>query len=88
MIDIMYITSKPVLNVVEESTKFSAARFLSSLSTKEIWEALLRCWVATYTGLPNRILVDQVRSFGKSEPLFYLSNSSNVAIEATGTEAH
>ena len=34
MMDIMYINSLPVLHIVEESTRFSAAHLLPSMSTK------------------------------------------------------
>ena len=43
MMDIMYIDRKPVLHIVDEATKFSAARFLSTVSTESIWSAILGC---------------------------------------------
>ena len=33
-IDVMYINSKPALHVIDEATRFSAARFLRDISTK------------------------------------------------------
>lgn len=32
-----------------------------------IWDALLRFWTTIYTGMLNRILVDQGSALGKSE---------------------
>ena len=39
---IMYIDGEPVFYIVYEHIKLSAASFLPSVSTKEIWEALLK----------------------------------------------
>ncbi len=78
MMDIMYIDSMPVLHIVDEATRFSAAQFLANIGTKAIWDALLRCWATVYTGLPNRILVDQGSQLGKSEPFISLARRSNV----------
>ena len=40
LVDVMYLDSKPVLQVVDSATAFNGARFLPSLSTKDTWEAL------------------------------------------------
>lgn len=66
LIDIMYLGNDPVLHIVDEGTRFSAATFLSSCSSEVIWKSLLKCWATIYTGLPNRILVDQGSELGKS----------------------
>ena len=86
LLDIMYLEGKPVLHIVDEATRFSAARFLSDVSTKTIWRAILECWGTIYTGLPNRMLVDQGSAFGK---LFISMGAiSDVQVERTGIEAH
>lgn len=41
-----------------------------------------------YKNVSNRILFDQSSAFDKSEPFVYLTNRSNVSIEATVTEAN
>ena len=33
LIDIMYLDSKPVIHIVDEGARFSAARFLGNVST-------------------------------------------------------
>ena len=63
MMDIMILDGEPVLHIVDEATKFSAARFLPNTETKTIWNILLSCWASIYTGLPNKILVDQGSNF-------------------------
>ena len=88
MMDIMYIESMPILHIVDESTRFFAARFLPNVSTKAIWDTLLSCWASIYTGLPNRILVDQGSNVGKSEPFISLAARANVEVQGTGIEAH
>eukprot|EP00171_Calliarthron_tuberculosum_P005792 IDg5792t1 len=42
ILDIMYIDSHPVLHIVDEGTRFSAARFLPSIDVEAIWDTLLR----------------------------------------------
>ena len=51
-INIMYLDGKPALHIVDEATRFSAARFLSKISTDAVWEALILCWSSVYAGLP------------------------------------
>ena len=86
MLDVMYVDGKPVLHIVDEITKFRAAKFLPDVSTKNIWRTLLEIWVMIYTGLPNRMIVDQGSAFGG---LFVdLAALGNVEVERTGVEAH
>ena len=62
----MYIDGKPVLHLVDDSTRFSAARLLSSVSTESTWEANFICWATVYTGLPHTFMVDQGSEFQKT----------------------
>ena len=59
LMDIMYINGDPILHIVDEGTHFSAEKILPAVSTDSVWQALLKCWGAIYTGLPNRALLDQ-----------------------------
>lgn len=86
LMDIMYIDNRPILHIVDASTHFSAARFLPNVSVKTIWSVLVDCWFCIYTGLPNRILVDQGTSFGES--FVQLARASDVQVNKTGIEAH
>lgn len=67
IMDIMYLDGKPVLHVVDEGTRFFAARFPDDASTQTIWETFLECRASMYSGLPHTILVDRGYSFG---PIF------------------
>ena len=85
-IDIMYLDGKPVLHIVDEATRFSAARFLTRVSTDSVWEALIMCWSSVYTGLPHNIMVDEGSQFRK---LFAeLSVLHEVNLEKSGVQSH
>ena len=88
--DIMYLDSKPkskpVLHIVDEGTKFSAAVILPDISTSTVWETILTCWANIYTGLPNRVLVDQGTNFGNT--FVQIAFIADVDANETGIEAH
>ncbi len=67
LVDVMYLDSKPVLQVVDSATAFNGARFLPSLSTKDTWEALRMLWIDTYQGPPVIITHDAGTNFASSE---------------------
>lgn len=69
-----------------EGTRFSAARFLEDESTGTIWNTLMECWVTIYTGLLNRILVDQGSNLGPS--FVHMAHPQGVDPELTGIESH
>ena len=82
MVDVMKIDGKKVLHVVDEGTRFSAARFLDDESTVTVWKTLIECWVAIYTGLPNRIIVDQGSNFGPT--FIHMAHHRGLDVEQTG----
>ena len=82
----MYLEGKPVLHIVDEGTRFSAARFVSDVSTMTIWKTILTCSATIYTGLPRKILVDQGSQFG--DLFISLGAVSNVEARRTGIESH
>ena len=86
LLDIVTIDSKPVLHIVDEGTRFSAAKFVPDVSTKTLWSTILECWAMIYTRLPNRMLVDQGSYSG--ETFATLGALSNVDVKDTGVEAH
>lgn len=43
IIDVMYLSGKPVLQVVDFSTSFQAARFLKDMSARNAWDTLRLC---------------------------------------------
>lgn len=88
--DIFYITIKKckysILHIIDEGTHFSAATKLKNMETSTVWNALIKCWTSIYTGLPNRIIVDQGSNFG--EPFIRLASLDGIQVERTGIEAH
>ena len=86
LIDIMYLDGKPLLHIVDEGTRFSAARFLSNVSTMNVWQTILDCWATLYTGLPRKILVDQGSQFG--DLFISMAAASRVEVQRTGIESH
>lgn len=84
--DIMYLEHKPVLHVVDAATRFSAARFLSDVSTTSVWAAFVECWASVYVGLPNRIRVDRGSCFGDN--FYTIAIGANIDVARSGIEAH
>ena len=64
-IDVTYLDGKPVLHIVDEATRFSAARLLPKMSTDAIWDSIVLCWSSVCTGLPDNIMVDEGSQFRK-----------------------
>lgn len=71
---------------MDETTRFSAARFLPGASTKQIYEKFVECWFLIYTELPNRIRVGQESFLGKA--FFRFERFCNVNVSQTGFESH
>lgn len=84
--DIMYIDGRALLTVVEEGTKFSTSRLLDDVTTKKIWTTLIECRASIYTGLPNRIRVNQGTNLGSA--FVRMAELHGVDIEYTGIESH
>ena len=87
MMNIIYFDHSPVLLIVDQQTKFSAAAFLSSAKTKDIWSTFLKCSSTIYTGLPSTMMVDQGSALGRSLVFASLADESDVILETYGTEA-
>ena len=84
--DVMYLDGKPVLHIVDEATRFSAARFLPRMSTDAIWDSIVLCRPRVYTGLPDKIMVDEGSQFHKI--FAELASLHDFYIEKSGVEAH
>ncbi|KHJ30399.1 hypothetical protein EV44_g3633 [Erysiphe necator] len=77
-IDVMYIDGSPVLHVVDEATRFQAAKWLKNMSSQHIWEALRMCWIDVYLGPRDIINHDAGTNFTSHE---FLQNAQALAIE-------
>jgi hypothetical protein len=67
IIDIVQISGKNVLHVIDADTSFQAATFLKSLSARDTWDALCKCWINTYQGPPDYIVHDPGTNFASEE---------------------
>ncbi len=63
----MYIDGDPILHVINEATRFQAARWLNNMSTKPTWDTLRLYWIDVYIGTPDLITHDAVTNFVSKE---------------------
>ncbi|KAI1002730.1 hypothetical protein K3495_g5472 [Podosphaera aphanis] len=67
IVDVMYLSNRPVLHVVDVATAFQAGKFLPSLSAKETWEVLRFLWIDTYQGPSDIVTHDAGTNFASHE---------------------
>jgi len=87
IVDVMYLSGKPVLQVVDFSTSFQAARFLKDMSARNAWDTLQLCWIDVYLGPPDQIVHDVGKNFSSAE---FRQQTKAMAIEVkeVPVEAH
>lgn len=66
-IDIMYIDNSPILHIVDEATRFQAARWLQNMTSQHVWNTLRTCWIDSYLGPPDIITHDAGTNFTSQE---------------------
>lgn len=66
--------------------QLSAACYLPTVSTNDVWQTFVQGWASIYTGLPNRILTDQGSQFG--DRFIQSARLAGVGVTRTGIEAH
>jgi hypothetical protein len=87
VIDVVRLGNRNVLHVIDADTSFQAATFLSSLSARDTWNALCRCWIYTYTGPPDHIVHDPGTNFA-SEEFRNSAKIMGISCEEMPVEAH
>ena len=87
IVDIMFIDNAPILHIVDESTRFQAARWLTSMTAKHTWNALRMCWIDVYLGPPDFICHDAGKNFVSKE-FRQLASSMAITTKAAPVEAH
>lgn len=87
IVDIMYIDNSPVLHIVDESTRYQAARWLRDVSAKHTWDTLRLCWIDVYLGPPDYILHDAGKNFVSRE-FRQLASSVAITTKSVPVEAH
>jgi hypothetical protein len=78
VVDVLYLSEKLVLQVVDVTTSFQAVHFLPDMSAKTTWETLRLCWVDIYLGLPDQLVYDASKNFSLQEFQLY---TKTIAIE-------
>ena len=74
------IQGKSVLHMVDLATHFSAASFLKSQSSSEVWKTRQSLWNLVYIGPPDHLSVDQGSN--------YISREMRANLEAAGVTLH
>lgn len=87
VVDIFYLSSKPVLHIIDEATSFQAGQFLQDLQAKTVWAALRKSWIDTYQGPPDGIRTDAGTSF-KSAEFRENATAYGIQLKAVPVEAH
>ncbi|KAI0991809.1 hypothetical protein K3495_g16378, partial [Podosphaera aphanis] len=83
----MYLDGKPALQVVDASTSFGAARFLTDMSSSTVWDTLRCCWIDTYQGPPDQIIHDAGSNFASKE-FRQLSRTMAISTKEVPVESH
>lgn len=88
-LDIMYIDNKTLLNVLDETNRFQAARWLPNSGSIKVSNALRACWIDAYPEPPDIINHDAGTSYISSEfqhyPLFLELKTKEVPVEAANS---
>jgi hypothetical protein len=87
IVDVFWIENKPIIHVVDEATRYQAARWLENSSSKHTWDVLRMCWIDVYVGPPDLIVHDQGKDFASRE-FKQLANSVGTDLKAVPVEAH
>ena len=86
-VDIMYIDSSLILHVVDEATRFQAARWLRNVSAKHTWDTLRLCWIDVYLGPPDYVRHDAGKNFVSKE-FRQFASSMAITTKSVPVEAH
>ena len=87
IVDVMYITGSPLLHVVDEATRFQAARWLPNISAQATWNALRLCWIDVYIGPPDLLIHDAGTNFTGRE-FQQCATSMAISTKCVPVEAH
>ena len=87
IVDIMYIDNSPILHIVDEATRFQAAKWLSNISAKHTWDILRLCWIDVYIGPPDYIIHDAGKNFISREFRQYAASMA-ITTKSVPVEAH
>lgn len=85
--DAFFMRKKPALHAIDRGAHFSAAKFMPSSSTEEIWNTFIECWASIYVGFPSALSCDQKSAF--TSALFQKAcKHLGITAKPAPTEAH
>ncbi|OWT43021.1 polyprotein [Pochonia chlamydosporia 170] len=89
IVDIFFINGQPVLHVIDSATAFQAAKFLNNKEQKarDLWDAIMACWINTYLGPPEWIVHDAGKNFSSAEFKQY-AKGLYIRVQEMPVEAH
>ncbi len=87
IVDVMYIENHLILHVVDDATRFQAAKWLQNITVKHTWEMLRLCWIDVYLSLSDHILTDADKNFASREFRHFVI-SMTIIIKAVFVETH
>ena len=87
IVDIFFIDGRPVLHIVDEATRFQAAKFLKGQSNNDVWNAIRQSWIDVYVGPPDLIVHDAGKNFTSKE-MQQFAQSLGTGTKCAPVEAH
>jgi hypothetical protein len=78
IVDVMFLTGKPVLHAINEIIAFQAAKFLPNITAKTTWDVLRNIWIATYIGSPDVIVINAGTNLMVTK---FVNNAKAITIE-------
>ena len=61
--DFVYMYCQPILQLDDDAIRLSAAAFVSPITTESVWWTVLKLWDNLYTGIPNKLVLDEGSQF-------------------------
>ena len=83
----MSICNNLILHVVDETTRFQAARWLSNVSAKHTWDTLQLYWINVYLGTPDYIHHDAGKNF-VSKKFYQFTTSMVITTKSVSVKAY
>jgi hypothetical protein len=86
-LDVFYMDGHPVLSALCAVTRYTAAGFMISKSTADLWDNLQRIWILPLAGCPLNICLDSA-SEHRSDEMSGLTSGCGIELQFSPVEAH
>jgi hypothetical protein len=78
IVDVIFLTGKPVLYAINKAIAFQAAKFLPNITAKIIWNVLRNIWINTYIESPDVIVINAGTNLTVTK---FVNNAKAITIE-------